>query len=118
MLRTYLCPVTEEDFSDSFSHVKIRLEYFDAIIRGYLSEMRKIIEEEELSYLVFAGKFIIYMQAIRFLTDFLRNDVYYGSRYDGHNLNRALNQFHLLLDYCEKETSLQSMVDNLLRMPS
>ena len=28
---------------------------------------------------------MIYMQAIRFLTDYLNNDIYYGAKYEGHN---------------------------------
>lgn len=45
---------------------------------------------------LFAGKLMIYMQALRFLTDHLNNDVYYGARYKGHNMVRAKNQIMLL----------------------
>ena len=45
---------------------------------------------------------MIYMQALRFLTDFLSGDVYYGSRYEGHNYIRALNQTTLLQRFQEK----------------
>ncbi len=33
---------------------------------------------------------------LRFLTDFLNNDIYYKTNYTNHNLDRALNQFTLL----------------------
>jgi hypothetical protein len=36
------------------------------------------------------------MQALRFLTDHLNNDRYYGARYEGHNYLRAANQMVLL----------------------
>lgn len=39
---------------------------------------------------------MIYMQALRFLTDYLNNDIYYGSRYEGQNHVRARNQSVLL----------------------
>ena len=42
---------------------------------------------------------MIYMQAIRFLTDHLNDDVYYGANYDGHNFVRAANQLELLRQY-------------------
>jgi hypothetical protein len=44
---------------------------------------------------------MIYMQAIRFLTDYLNNDVYYGARYPGHNFIRAGNQAVLLQRYID-----------------
>lgn len=39
---------------------------------------------------------MIYMQALRFLTDYLNNDVYYGAKYEKHNFIRATNQITLL----------------------
>ena len=36
------------------------------------------------------------MQAIRFLTDYLNDDTYYGGKYPGQNLVRAGNQAVLL----------------------
>jgi hypothetical protein len=48
------------------------------------------------------------MQAQRFLTDYLNEDVYYGSKYDGHNFIRAGNQITLLQKLIEKEPLLQT----------
>jgi hypothetical protein len=53
---------------------------------------------------------MIYMQAMRFLTDHLMNDVYYGAKYDNHNLLRAKNQVTLLQKLVEKEEQLQQRV--------
>jgi hypothetical protein len=39
---------------------------------------------------------MIYMQALRFITDFLEGDRYYRTIYPEQNLNRALNQLILL----------------------
>jgi hypothetical protein len=39
---------------------------------------------------------MLYMQALRFLTDFLKGNVYYPVKYPEHNLVRARNQFLLL----------------------
>lgn len=46
---------------------------------------------------------MVYMQAIRFLTDYLNNDVYYGAKYPDQNFVRANNQFFLLEKLLEKE---------------
>ena len=74
----------------------IRKEFYEAIVSGYLSEMGAELSEFEKQYFHFAGEFMIYMQALRFLTDHLNNDIYYGAKYEGHNFVRAGNQFILL----------------------
>jgi Ser/Thr protein kinase RdoA (MazF antagonist) len=94
MMRTYLCPVSEEE--KDFSKIIIRKEFYNAIVDGYLSEMGAELSEVEKQYFNYAGEFMIYMQAIRFLTDHLNNDIYYGAKYEGHNFVRAGNQITLL----------------------
>jgi len=74
----------------------VRKEFYQAIVEGYSSEMKDELTEVEKKYFLFAGKFMIYMQALRFLTDHLNRDVYYGAKYEGHNLVRAENQLVLL----------------------
>jgi hypothetical protein len=110
MMRTYLSPVSEEE--SDFDKIEIREEYFEAIARGYLSKMKDELSEAEKAHFVYAGKFLIYMQAIRFLTDYLNNDIYYGSKYEGHNLLRAENQIVLLQRYIQKEPKLNSIVED------
>jgi hypothetical protein len=61
----------------------------------------------ETRYFFYAGQFMIYMQALRFLTDHLNNDVYYGAKYEGQNFVRANNQFVLLQRLTEKEHKLR-----------
>jgi len=97
MMRTYLCPVTEEEID--FELIDVRLDVFESIFNGYMSEMEHILTTKEQSLFVYAGQFMIFMQAIRFLTDFLNGDIYYGAAYPNHNLNRSLNQIHLLNKY-------------------
>jgi Ser/Thr protein kinase RdoA (MazF antagonist) len=109
MLRTYLSPVSEEE--KDFSKIEIREDYFEAIRNGYMSEMKDELSDEEKKHFIYAGKFMIYMQAIRFLTDHLNNDVYYGAKYDGHNFVRAGNQIVLLQRLIEKEKALKSLIE-------
>lgn len=104
MMRTYLAVASEED--TDLSKISIRREFFDAIYEGYMEEMKDVLSETEKGYFTYAGKFIIYMQAIRFLTDYLQNDIYYGAKYEGHNLNRAKNQIALLKEYIKMEIEL------------
>ena len=108
MIRTYLSPVSEEE--KDLSKIVVRKEYFAAILKGYMSEMNDELSHEEKKHFIYAGKFMIYMQAIRFLTDHLNNDIYYGAKYEDHNLVRAGNQAILLQRLMEKEATLQSLI--------
>lgn len=108
MMRTYLSPVSEEE--NELSRVEVRDAYFKAILEGYLSEMGEELSHVEIGHFVYAGKFMIYMQALRFLTDHLNDDIYYGAAYEGQNYTRAQNQVTLLQRLMDKETQLKQMV--------
>jgi Ser/Thr protein kinase RdoA (MazF antagonist) len=110
MMRTYLSPVAEEE--KDFSKIAIREDYFKAIAEGYLSEMNDELTPVEKDHFVYAGKFMIYMQALRFITDYINNDIYYGSKYEGHNFVRAENQVVLLQKLIEKEDSLKKFISS------
>jgi thiamine kinase-like enzyme len=110
MMRTYLSPVSEEE--KDFSAIEIRDDYFAAIAKGYLGQLIHELSAEEKDHFVYAGKFMIYMQAMRFLTDYINNDVYYGSKYEGHNFVRAGNQLMLLQKLMDKEPQLLQMIKN------
>jgi Ser/Thr protein kinase RdoA (MazF antagonist) len=94
MMRTYLCPVSEEEWD--FSKIAVRKEFYEAIEDGYLAEMGAELNASEKKYFRYAGEFMIFMQAVRFFTDYLNDDVYYGAKYEGHNFVRAGNQITLL----------------------
>ncbi len=94
MMRTYICPVNEEE--KDFSKIEVRKDFYEAIVNGYLSEMGDELTVTEKTYFHFAAEFMIYMQAMRFLTDHLNDDTYYGAAYEGHNFVRAGNQIILL----------------------
>jgi len=94
MMRTYLCPVSEEEAD--FTKIEVRPTFYQAIIDGYCAEMATELTNEEKESLSYAGQFMIYMQALRFLTDYLNNDRYYGAIYPTQNLVRAGNQLVLL----------------------
>lgn len=97
MMRTYLSPANEEE--NDFSNITVRPYYYHAIIQGYCDAMKNELSAEELESFFFAGQFLIYMQALRFLTDYFNDDRYYGARYPQHNLIRAQNQLQLLRQF-------------------
>ncbi len=104
MFRTYLSPVSEEE--TDLSKIEIRENLYKAIVSGYYQAMENELTDVEKKHFFYAGKFMIYMQATRFLTDHINDDVYYGANYPGHNFNRAANQITLLKKLMEKEAAL------------
>ncbi|HYK43837.1 MAG TPA: aminoglycoside phosphotransferase family protein [Parafilimonas sp.] len=108
MMRTYLAAATEEE--TNFDLIEVRDDFFKAIVEGYLGQMIGELSKQEVNAFVYSGKFLIYMQALRFLTDYLNDDVYYGARYELHNFNRARNQLRLLECLVEKEELYNSIV--------
>ncbi|RDC57526.1 aminoglycoside phosphotransferase family protein [Pedobacter chinensis] len=112
MMRTYLCAFSENE--TDLTKIKIRLPYFEAMIKGYLSEMKGILTATEKELILFSGKYIIYMQALRFLTDFLNDNIYYPINYPTKNLDRARNQFKLLSELSLNEKELQDIIEENL----
>jgi Ser/Thr protein kinase RdoA (MazF antagonist) len=108
MMRTYLSPASEEE--KDFDKIEVREEFFRAILEGYLGEMKEELSSDEIAHFVYAGKFMIYMQAIRFLTDYINNDIYYGAKYPEHNLVRARNQLILLEKLSAQEHTFNEIV--------
>ena len=111
MVRTYTCEESEE--SVEFDKIKIRKAYFEALMKGYLSQMKTLLSPAEKENLFFAGPFMIYMQGLRFLTDYLNNDIYYPIKYPENNLNRAKNQRILLEDLLNNKEELELIIEKI-----
>ena len=94
MIRTYITPVSEEE--SDFSKIVIQQDFLQAIKKGYYHYMGNELTEFEKQHFFFAGEMMIYMQAIRFLTDYFNYDKYYKINYTEQNLVRAKNQMYLL----------------------
>ncbi len=97
MCRTCLCPVSEEE--KDLNKIWVDGEKWHSLKTGYLQYMKDELSNVEIDHFIFGGQFLIYMQALRFLTDHLNNDSYYGAIYEGQNYQRTLNQIRLLEAY-------------------
>ena len=94
MIRSMAC--SHDENSTAFDKLKIRKSYYEAILDGYLSTMKKYFTDAEMKHIHYAGLMMIYMQALRFLADYLNGDVYYNIKYPEQNYDRAKNQLLLL----------------------
>ncbi|SHM59197.1 phosphotransferase enzyme family protein [Mucilaginibacter sp. OK098] len=111
MMRTYLSPANEEE--RDLSKVQINDDYFIAVYKGYMEEMGSALTATEKDLFIYSGKFMIYMQAIRFLADYLNGDVYYHTQYAEHNLVRTQNQLILLERYLQSESRFLGYIAQL-----
>ena len=93
MIRSYTNVSDEDDGSvkDIFNS-----ETYVAVKDGFLFYLKDTLSPVELENLDYAAQVIVYIQAVRFLTDYLNNDIYYSVKYDLQNLNRTRNQINLL----------------------
>lgn len=108
MMRTYLSPANEEE--TDFTKIEIREDFFRAIVQGYNEAMRSELTDAERKLITYSGSFLTYMQALRFLTDYFNNDIYYGAKSEQHNLVRAGNQVQLL----KKMEAQKSLLDSIV----
>jgi hypothetical protein len=97
MFRTYLSKANEEE--KDLQLVDARTDFYHAIMEGYKEKMADKMSNDELNHLNYAGEFMIYMQALRFLTDYINNDRYYSISYEDNNYQRTLNQLALLKSF-------------------
>lgn len=96
-----ICNTAVEDEKD-LSKVEFNLEYYKAYEKGFLEQTKGSLSATELKYLPLAAKTMIFIMALRFLTDYLNDDVYYKTNYPEHNLERAKNQFKLIESFSKK----------------
>ncbi|HQS23107.1 MAG: aminoglycoside phosphotransferase [Sphingobacteriia bacterium 24-36-13] len=108
MMRTYLCPVSENE--EDISKIIVRPSFYYAIVEGYYKEMKNELTAVEKNHFFYAAQFMIYMQAIRFLTDYFNDDKYYQVLYQNHNLVRAINQTVLLERLMDHEVEFKKVI--------
>ena len=83
-----------EDEPD-LDRIQINTDVYDAFTRGYLETAGEFLTDTERDILPHGLFRFAYMQAIRFLTDYLNGDTYYRISYPDHNLVRARAQWQL-----------------------
>ncbi|UOB16052.1 phosphotransferase enzyme family protein [Abyssalbus ytuae] len=102
-----ICNTAAED-ETNLDLVEFNVEYYKAYKKGFLKHMKSTITPLELKHLPLAAKTMIFIMALRFLTDYLNGDIYYKTKYPQHNLDRAKNQFKLLKSLSEQLSKIES----------
>lgn len=100
MVRSYTNIKAEDDASPNKSFSK---ENYLALKKGFLKNLKGELTAFEIDQMPLAAKVVIYIQAIRFLTDYLNGDRYFKIRRTHHNLDRTQNQLNLLQEILTEE---------------
>jgi len=94
MIRSMSATVNENETDTN--NIDIDALNYKAITEGYLEAVQGKLNSFELEWVHLSGVWIIYMQSLRFLTDYLLSDTYYKITYPEQNYDRANNQLILL----------------------
>lgn len=108
MVRTFT-PTYDENEPDA-SKIEVRDTLFEALSAGFLSQCGDFLDAVERQHLVHGALGIVLMQAVRFLTDYIKGDIYYKISYPEHNLYRAKNQFALFEDLLRKKKRFEMFI--------
>lgn len=93
------------------NNVRFREDIFCAFTEGYLQTAGRFLTPLEISLLPYAAELFPFMQAVRFLWDYLSGDHYWKCEYPEHNLDRARNQFRLFEEVCAHEQMMKEFVE-------
>jgi Ser/Thr protein kinase RdoA (MazF antagonist) len=107
-LRTCASKVTEEE--PDMSKVGFNINIYRAFARGYLSEAHTFLTRDEIALLHAAPLAFTYIQAIRFLADYLNGDIYYKTSRKDQNLTRTANQFTLMHSILDQQEEMKKIV--------
>lgn len=110
-LRTGANTGAEDD--PNLDNVEFDMDIFRAFTDGYLSAAKDFLLPIEIENLPYAASLFPYMQAVRFLTDYINGDTYYKIKYPDHNLVRAKAQFKLLQSVESHIPEMQCFIKSL-----
>ena len=82
----------------NLDEVHFNMNYFEAFTAGFMEKAKHLFTLKEKKTLAQGCTLMTYLQAVRFLTDYLDGDHYYPITYPEHNLQRAKVQVRLLQD--------------------
>ena len=103
-----------EDETD-LDKVYMDLSLFELYVKGFIEGTGGALTETEISLMPAAAKMMTFECGMRFLTDYLDGDVYFKTKYPTHNLDRARNQFKLVLDMESKMDEMNKIVNKYLQ---
>lgn len=111
-IRTIINSAAEDE--KDLDKVVLNVPLFQAYAEGYLSEAKEFLTDKEIESLWYGTLLLPYMQAVRFLTDYIDGDLYYKIHYPEHNLVRTHSQIKLVKELEAAESELKAILESSL----
>ena len=105
---------TGKEDEPELENVRFNMEIFKPFAKGYLESARSFLTPIEIEMLPFAAQLFPYMQAVRFLADYINGDTYYHIQFAGHNLVRTKAQYKLYQEACKAEPAMKEYITGLI----
>ena len=98
-----------EDEAD-LSKVNFDISLYELYVKGFIEGAKGGLTEGELELLPIGAIMMTFECGMRFLTDYLNGDTYFKTSREGHNLDRARNQFKLVSDMEARLDEMRAIV--------
>ncbi|NLF19050.1 MAG: aminoglycoside phosphotransferase family protein [Lentisphaerae bacterium] len=108
-LRSCCNPAGEETLD--LRKITFDTDLCEAIVKGYMQDAKAFLSEADRHYLFDAVRLIAFELGLRFFADYVAGDVYFKTRYDGQNLNRACVQFKLAESIEMREAQIRKILE-------
>lgn len=104
----------KEDEQD-LDRVRFNMDIFRPFAKGYVQSARAFLTPLEIELLPYAATLFPYMQAVRFLADYINGDTYYRTTYEGQNLVRTRAQYKLYKEAKAAVPEMKAFIAGLLQ---
>lgn len=108
-IRTIINPAGEDEAD--VSKIVLNIPLYEAYAQGYMSKAKDFLTEAEVASLLDGVLLLPFMQAVRFLTDYIDGDTYYKVQYPEHNLVRTRAQIKLTQELEAHENQLGGILE-------
>ena len=95
----------------NLDNIHFNMEIFEAFTKGYLEGTKSFLLPIEKENLPYAATLFPYMQAVRFLADYINGNTYYKIKYPTHNLVRTRAQWKLYEEAVSKLEEMKRIVN-------
>ncbi len=108
-IRTIINRAAEDE--PNLEKIALNIPLFKAYTEGYFEQASQFLTHKEVKSLIKGVLLFPYMQAVRFLTDYLQGDTYYKIQHAEHNLQRTRAQIKLVKEIEKHIDELEAIIE-------
>lgn len=108
-IRTIINRAAEDE--PNLEEITLNIPLFEAYTEGYFEQAKEFLTYNEVRSLIKGVLLFPYMQAVRFLTDYLQGDTYYKIQHSEHNIQRTRAQIKLVKEIEKHIDELNAIIE-------